>query len=226
MVSSERQTAALTVSLLNPLSLSDAARDEIAAALARGRARLDGLDAPAGADADVEAIARDAGLSAWRREALRWTLAHDGARRSAQLSVLELMWLGRPRAAAVSLDGWGAAMLPMNGCICLAMPAALPWEALSGRPSQGLLATRGADVSIVVADTLAALDLPAQIAPGVIAYAMQEVIDQSRPAHFDDWSGFSRAASALTRDNLVDYIAAQTAGGPLLPASPSEDRQP
>ena len=30
---------------------------------------------------------------------------------------------------------------------------------------------------------------------------MQEVIDQARPAHFDDWSGFSRAASALTRDS-------------------------
>jgi hypothetical protein len=227
MVSSERQTAALTVSLLNPLALSDAARDEIAAALARGRARLDALDGAANTEADVEAIARDAGLSSWRREALRWTLAHDGARRTAQLSVVELMWLGRPRAsAAVSLDGWGAATLPMNGCVCLAMPPAEPWEVLSGRPSQGLLATRGADVSIVVADTLAALDLPAQIAPGVIAYAMQEVIDQARPAHFDDWSGFSRAASALTRDSLVDYIATQTAGGPLLPATSSEDRQP
>ncbi len=227
MVSSERQTAALTVSLLNPLALSDAARDEIAAALARGRARLDALDGAANTEADVEAIARDAGLSSWRREALRWTLAHDSARRTAQLSVVELMWLGRPRAsAAVSLDGWGAAMLPMNGCVCLAMPTAEPWEVLSGRPSQGLLATRGADVSIIVADTLAALGLPAQIAPGVIAYAMQEVIDQARPAHFDDWSGFSRAASAITRDSLVDYIAAQTAGGPLLPATSSEDRQP
>ncbi len=227
MVSSERQTAALTVSLLNPQTLSDAARDEIAAALARGRARLDSLDGPASTEADVEAIARDAGLSAWRREALRWTLAHDGAQRSTQLSVVELMWLGRPRtSAAVSLDGWGAAVLPMGGCVCLAMPGAQPWEILSGRPSQGLLATRGADVSIIVADTLAALDLPAQIAPGVIAYAMQEVIDQARPAHFDDWSGFSHAASALTRDSLVDYIAAQTAGGPLLPATSSEDRQP
>ena len=48
MVSSERQTASLTVSLLNPSALSDAARDEIAAALARGRARLEALDAERG----------------------------------------------------------------------------------------------------------------------------------------------------------------------------------
>jgi hypothetical protein len=126
----------------------------------------------------------------------------------------------------MSLDGWGAAMLPFSGCLCLAMPGPVPWEILGGRPSLGLLATRGADVSIIVADTLAALDLPAQIAPGVIAFAMQEVLDQARPAHFDDWSGFSRAASALTRDSLVDYIAAQTAGGPLLPATSFDDRHP
>ncbi len=224
MVSSERQTAAVTVSLLNPLALNDAARDEIAAALARGRARLDALDAN---ESDIAAAANDAGLSAWRRESLRWTIAHDSAQRAGQLSLLELMWLGRPRAAAgTSLDGWGAAILPVTGCVCLAMPSAQPWEFLAGRPSLGLLASRGADVSIHVADTLAALGLPAQIAPGVIAYAMQEVLDQARPAYFDDWSGFSRAASALSRDNLIDYIAAQTAGGPLLPATRSENRHP
>ena len=224
LVSSERHTASVTVSLLNPLQLTDAARDEIAAALARGRARLDALEA---SQSDVDQAARDAGLSPWRREALRWTIAHDGARRASQLSVVELMWLGRPRLSpGISLDSWGASMLPLTGCICLGMPSAQPWEIYRGRPSLGLLATRGSDVSIVVADTLATLGLPAQIAPGVIAFAMQDVLDQARPAHFDDWSGFSRAASALSRDSLVDYIAAQTAGGPLLPASATEDRQP
>ena len=224
MVSSERQTAALTVALQNPLALSDATRDEIAAALARGRARLDALQP---SEADVDEVARDAGLSAWRREGLRWTLTHDSANRSTQLSAVELMWLGRPRPSSQSaFDAWGAATLPLTGCLCLAMPGAQPWETLSGRPSQGILATRGADVSIIVADTLAALGLPAQVAPGVIAFAMQEVLDQSRPAYFDDWSGFSRAASALSRDRLIDYIAAQTAGGALLPATSSPGRQP
>ena len=76
----------------------------------------------------------------------------------------------------------------------------------------------------MVADTLASLELPAPIAPGVIAFAMQEVIDQARPAHFDDWLEFSRAAIAVSRDRLVDYIAAQTAGGALLPAAKTSDR--
>ena len=117
-------------------------------------------------------------------------------------------------------------MLPLNGCVCLAMPRAQPWEPLVGRPALGLLATRGADVGIMVADTLSALQLPAEIAPGVIAFAMQEVMDQARPAHFDDWPEFSRAALALTRDNIVDYIAAMTAGGPLLPDRLADARQP
>lgn len=117
-------------------------------------------------------------------------------------------------------------MLPLNGCVCLGMPRAQPWEPLVGRPALGLLATRGADVGIMVADTLSALQLPAEIAPGVVAFAMQEVMDQARPAHFDDWPEFSRAALALTRDNIVDYIAAMTAGGPLLPDRLADGRQP
>jgi hypothetical protein len=222
MVSAERQIVSLSVALMNARLLTDAGRDEIAAALARGRARLDALD---GSEADLDDAARDAGLSPWRREALRWTIAHDSARRREHLSPVELMWLGRPRLTdAIALDAWGAATLPIDGCACLEMPRPSPWEQLAGRPSQGLLATRGADVSIVVADTLAALDLPAQIAPGVLAFAAQEAMYQARPAHFDDWSGFSRAASAISRDALVDYIAAQTAGGPLLPAAQTDDR--
>jgi hypothetical protein len=66
--------------------------------------------------------------------------------------------------------------------------------------------------------------MPAEIAPGVIAFAMQEVMDQARPSHFDDWSEFTRAARAVPRGMLVDYIAAQAAGGPLLPARSMHDR--
>ncbi len=222
MVSAERQVTALSVALLNVSALTDAARDEIAAALARGRARVDALT---GDRADIERVAADAGLSAWRREALAWTIVHDRERVPMQLSLVDMMWIGKPRMSdAIALDAWGAAVMPLNGCLCLAMPRAQPWEALIGRPALGLLATRGADVAILVADTLASLKMPAELAPGVIAFAMQEVMDQARPAHFDDWPEFSRAAIAVPRDRLVDYIAAQTAGGALMPAK-TGDRQ-
>jgi len=54
---------------------------------------------------------------------------------------------------------------------------------------------------------------------------MQEVLDQAWPAHPDDWSGFSRAAAAINRNALVDFIAAQTAGGSLLPPSAARGQQ-
>lgn len=224
LVSAERQTAALSVALSNPIALSDAARDEIAAAVGRGRARLTALD---GNRASIEEAARDAGLSAWRRESLAWTAAQDRERLPAHLSLVEIMWLGRPRStAAIALDGWGAAALPLNGCICLAMPKARPWEPLSGRPAIGLLATRGADVSIRVAEALASLNMPAELATGVIAYAMQEVVDRAQPTYFDDWRQFSHAAAAIPADTLVDFIAAQAAGGALQPARQTSDREP
>jgi hypothetical protein len=224
LVSGERQTASLTVALLNPRSMTDAARDEIAGALGRGRARLTALT---GDRAEIDRVARDAGLSEWRREALAWTVAHDRERLTSRLSLVELMWLGRPREGARSaLNAWGAAMLPLTGCLCLSMPRAAPWEELAGRPSLGLLATRGADVAILVADTLADLKLPAELAPGVIAYAMQDVINEAQPAHFDDWPEVSRAVAALTRDRLSDYIAALAAGGPLVPWPQTQDRRP
>ena len=51
---------------LNPVAMSDAARDEIAAALARGRARLEALDA---SDEDIDAAARaDLGALPFRDE--------------------------------------------------------------------------------------------------------------------------------------------------------------
>jgi hypothetical protein len=150
---------------------------------------------------------------------MAWAAVHDREQVPAQLSLLELMWLGKPRITeTISLDGWGAAALPLTGCLCLMMPRPQPWESLIGRPALGVLATRGADVAILVAETLAALKMPAELAPGVIAYVMQEVVDEARPAYFDDWTGFSRATRAVSKDRLTDYIAAQAAGGALLSA--------
>src|SRR6185295_1293895 len=105
-----------------------------------------------------------------------------------QFSLLELFWLGAPRPATIaSLDAWGATALPLTGCLCLNMPAARPWEEMTGRPSTGLLATRAADVALQVADALASLQLHAKLAPFVLGFAMQEVTDKARPSYPEDW---------------------------------------
>src|SRR5262249_29742772 len=115
--SNERQTLTLTVALLRPAAMTDAARDEIAQAVARGRARLSTMSP----DRDeLDRVAREAGLSEWRRESLGWTLAHDREAAAAQLSLPELMWLGAPRPSeAAPLDPWGTAATPLTGAMVL-----------------------------------------------------------------------------------------------------------
>jgi hypothetical protein len=164
-------------------------------------------------------------LSEWRREALRWASTHDRAAAVSQFSLLDLFWLGAPRrSASLAIDEWGTATLALDGCLCLRMPSADPWEDRAGRAATGQLATRGADVALRVAQVLAELKLPAALAPAVVAYAMRDVIDGARPAYFDDWAAVERAARELTRDRLVDYIAALAADGPLI-AAPSARSQ-
>ena len=221
---SDRQTAEWTAALLNPHLMTDAARDEIASAIARGRARLTALTV----DRDeVDRVARDAGLSEWRREALAWAVAHEPEGVPAQLSLLELFWLGAPRQSeAAPLDPWGAALLPLTGCPCLRMPHPQPWEEFAGRPASGIMATRGADVMLLVAETLRERALPASLAPAVASFAMRDALDHTEPAYLDDWAAFSAAVTAIPRDRMDDYIAALAASGPLVPLPRSERRTP
>ncbi len=102
--------------------------------------------------------------------------------------------------------------------MCLQMPAARAWEEMSGRQATGLLATQAVDISLLVADALSSLQLPAALAPAILSFAAQDVLDRAEPAYPDDWNAFGQAARALTRDHLTDYIAALTANGPLVPA--------
>jgi hypothetical protein len=80
-------------------------------------------------------------------------------------------------------------------------------------------------VGLRIAEALSELKLPAALAPGVLAFAMQDVLDSARLAYYDDWTEFSRAASALDDVQIADYVSALAAGGPFIPADRS-DRRP
>jgi hypothetical protein len=216
-----RATATLTAALFGPIVSSSPPASEVAAAIERGRARVKAIQ---NSRSDIDRVAKDAGLSEWRREALAWTLEHERDQVSSRFSLVELFWLGSPRAKARRYDSWGAASAALDGCLCLRMPEAEAWELRMGRSSTGYLATRGADVALRVAEFLAELNLPSVLAPGVLAYAMQDVLDRAQPAFFDDWPTFERTARNLPRERLIDHVAALTAGGALIPITPSETR--
>jgi hypothetical protein len=216
----DQQTVMLTVALMNPFAVSDQSRDAIAAAIRRGRARVDALSRNRSA---ADEISRDARLSEWRRRALEWEIARGGEPAASRFSLLELLWLGRDAADLPrAWEAWGAASLPLTGCLCLAMPRPRPWEEDAGYAS-AVLGTRGADVGLRVAEILADLNLPAALAPSVASYAMEDVLEHARLSRTDDWDEFGRAARELPRERLVDYVAALTAGGPLVPVTKDEN---
>ena len=221
MPTSERASLTMGAALFGPVAASDRTAQEIAAAIGRGRDRVKSLSSDRAA---IDAAAEDAGLSEWRREALAWTLEHEPARALDSFSLVELFWLGSPHGPSSGFDAWGAATTSLDGCLCLRMPKPSPWELWAGRPSAGYLATREADVPLRVAELLTELNVPAALAPSVLAYAMQDAIDRARPAFFDDWFAFQRAVRELPRERLVDYVAAAAADGAVAPLSPEPAR--
>jgi hypothetical protein len=206
----DRRTLTRSIALMDPRTLSDAARDAAAAALARGRARVAALAAH---PETLEAILAEAAVSEWRRAGLRWQFLHDATGVPGAFTLLELFRLGGGTAP----PGWGAAVDALGGCYCLRMPDYLPWEEYTGRPSSGQLGTQLADVMLRTAEALSARRLPATLMRDVAAFAMQDTLDSGRMGYFDDWLSLAFAARDLKDDRFDDYVAALTASGPLVP---------
>jgi len=209
----ERRTFADSVALLNLFDLTDADRDRLVAALERGHQRLLSLASDPQA---IDRLADDARLSATRREALRWMLVHDPTTAEHSLSLLEEFWLGAEGTPGP--DAWGVSALPTTGCACLAFPEPDAWEAFAGRPASGLLGTRLPDLTLRVAQELKVRGLPAALAPGILAVAMNDLLHEAQPAHHDDWPAIVSYVRSMASERFADYISALTAAGPLVPA--------
>jgi hypothetical protein len=219
LTSNARDTFAASVSLLDPAALTDADRDDIAAALARGRADLERIDA-----AGLERLAGDLDVDGARRRALRWTLAHEGPHAVATMfSATELLALGG--AAPDRLHAWGMAVVAANGSFCSRLLPPGAGRTLAGRPQLGVGAALMPDVNLRVAMVLKDLGLPAALARVVLSAAMQDFIDEARPTDDGDWLSLSRKAWAIPRERVEDYVAAATAAGPLVP-DPNRSPEP
>jgi hypothetical protein len=219
LTTSARDTFAASVSLMDPLALRDADRDEIAAAIERGRSRvLEATDV-----SKLNALAAELAIDGARARALGWTLTHEPERLLAMLSLTELLALGGGRTD--SLHPWGMAVIATNGCLCSRLLPPGAWPTLSGRPQLGLAPSVLPDLNFRIAILLKDLGLPAPLAKVVLSAAVQDFIDEARPTDDGDWLSLSRAARAVTRERIEDYVAAATATGPLLPdASRSPDQ--
>jgi hypothetical protein len=221
LTSNERDTFALSVSLLNPFALRDADRDAIADAVARGQRRIGALRnggqaaARTAAEQAFETIADELSIEGWRRRAVRWMLAHEADRVPSMFTLTELLTLGGGRPA--DFRTWGMSMLVVQGCVCSRLTPPGHWPTLLGRPPLGMTATAVADVHLHVAIMLKEMRLPAAVAKVVLSGAVQDFIDETRSTDDADWLSMVRSARAATRDHIEDYIAAATAAGPFVP---------
>jgi hypothetical protein len=213
LTSNERQTFALSVALLNPFTMSDADRDSVAEAIARGVDRVRDVT-----PVSASALAADAALDGRRRRALQWSVLNDPGRVAALFSLTELLYIGGAPPQAV-LDAWGMAGVAISGCLCTQLARPGEWLNLTGRPQLGLLSTAVPDVNLRVAITLRELGLPAGIARHVLSAAVQDYIDEVRPTDTDDWLTLVRTAHLIPRERIEDYVAAVTANGPLIPVA-------
>jgi hypothetical protein len=152
-----------------------------------------------------------------RVQAAAWTAAQEPAALPQLFTLTELVLLGRDGDEPVPSE-WGVSRMPLDGALGLSFPDPPAPHRYSGRSGAGLMATRVADVSLRVLEVLNERHLPITLAPGVLAAALQDVLDGARLAYFDDWLSFAREVQSIGDEQFSDYISALTARGPLVPA--------
>ena len=211
----DRAALAAAVVLSNPFDVTDVERDTLTDAIRRGRARLGGVVAHPGT---LAALARAARVDEWRRQAIAWAQEHEPGRIAEYFSLADLVRIGEAETTAPPpLDAWGASRIDTDGCLGLRYPGADDRQAFAGRMGTALVAEQFVDLPLRVAEALVQLGLPARLSPSMLALATQDVLDAYRPAYIDDWSAMISAVRGIPDGRFVDYVAALTAGGPLVP---------
>jgi hypothetical protein len=215
-----RQVLAQHVVLLDPRQLDDGARDAIADALVRGRARANRLAANG---ESLEDVARAAGLSEWRREALRRSIVSDPESVPSAFSLTELFRLGLDVQETRDFSAWGLSAQSLTGSLRPRLPPARSWEELAGHRATGLLATEFLDLTLRIADVLSEARLPAALVPAVLAAATWEMAAEARTASPDDWAGLVEYVRHLKPARVADYLATLTGDGPLTALQPAQE---
>jgi hypothetical protein len=208
----DRRTFLESMALVEPLSLTDADRDAIAAASRRGRGTLESVRVAS----DALAIADRVSLSATRRSLLAWIVTHDPERVPAFLSPVELLWLGLDGAPPETLHRWGAAAGSRLGCLCLRIDRQ-PWEVFAGRWNSGMMASAFPDLNLRLAELLTELQMPAALLGPVLTSATLDFVNSVISRDPDDRRGLVEFVADLRIERVEQYLALLTNEGPLVP---------
>ena len=164
----DRRWLVTTIAALDRGRFTDDAQRQLAAAVARGEARVRGSR---GADA-ARQVAEDAGATPLRQALAAWIAEVNPSALGGVLSLTELVRLGSDGGAApATLDGWGTAQRPVTGRITGGPLPSWPWERYAGR-SLRLVSCALPDLQLTLALRLTEMDLPALL-----------VVDSHGPGH-------------------------------------------
>jgi hypothetical protein len=213
----EREGFAMNVAMLDPRRLTDADRDRIGLAVARGRARVTELRAQPQL---LRRVSDDLALDGWQERALRWALQSEPGWVDNHFSLADLVVLG---GGLATLDAWGANGLVSMGCLCTRLPEPGLWRVLAGRPQAAMLAAATVDLNLELAQRFAEMRLPAPLLPSVLTTAMQELIDRAAPTDPNDLAALARYVRTIPAHAVEDYVAAAaTLDGPLVADADAE----
>jgi hypothetical protein len=208
---SDRRTLVMTLALTNPYEIDQPSATRLIGWMREGRAIL---NSPSRLEERLDRLS----LDGRRRESIRWAARHATEEIESLLLRTELVLLGRDQRTPLP-DVWGQADTARSGCLCLEFPDPPAIDRVVGRAGTGLVMARIADLKLRVLEMLDDLKLPAVLAPGVLASALQDYLDDVRPAYGDDWLALARHVDRLQQERFDDYVAALTAGGPLVPTA-------
>jgi hypothetical protein len=214
----ERQALSEPVALASSFDFDHAALGRLVRALQAGRARVAAVTG-----ASLAELGRSAGLDEWRAELLPWLAQHAPDRLLEEWSLAELVRLGLDEPAGQAFDPWGVSDLSADGAWRCRFPDRQPWATLAGRRSVRIVAALVPDLSIRTGELLVERGLPARLTAGVLAVAVQDLLDTVRTVHEDDWLTLVAQARQVTAARLEDYVAALTMGGPLVPADGDDE---
>lgn len=206
------QTLVRGLPLLDPAELTDADRDALAAAMARGRDRL---KQASGSSANVALLAREARLPSAVRQLLPWIAARLPDRLDGVFALRDLLWLGGPTVPPDRLDRWGVAAEPLDGRRMPAMPRPAPWDDHGGHADDGRMATQMPDLTLRLVEETSRLRLPARLVPALLSFALQDFGHDVDARFADDWPAMARSARLLPSTRIEDYVAALTGTGHL-----------
>jgi hypothetical protein len=216
LTSANLHALALQVALASPRDIDGSQLRDVVAALTRGRQRVQSARTDAAA---LDALAAQGQVSADRRSLLAWMAVREAERAERMFTLAELVRIGGPAAALP--ESFGTPTLALDTRLRLAWRASEPWEPYSGRPSLGLLASLTPDLPLRIAEFTVLAQLPPEVYPGVLAFAVQDLIDSAELSSSEDWLGLVHHAGALTRERFEDYVSALAGLGILTPADRS-----